>query len=88
MVGDVPLADFKAVMDVNVSASFLCAREAFKIFKAQDPQGGKPKFGPRTINVFRPPFEQGASSIMAQLQHTFLVHILHLMPSQNTPSQA
>ncbi|KAH6912774.1 short-chain dehydrogenase/reductase SDR [Coprinopsis sp. MPI-PUGE-AT-0042] len=41
MVGDVPLADFKSVMDVNVTASFLCAREAFKIFKAQDPQGGR-----------------------------------------------
>ncbi|TFK20006.1 short-chain dehydrogenase/reductase SDR [Coprinopsis marcescibilis] len=37
----IPLVEFKQTLDVNVTASFLCAREAFRIFKKQDPQGGR-----------------------------------------------
>ncbi|EAU85953.2 short-chain dehydrogenase/reductase SDR [Coprinopsis cinerea okayama7 len=40
-VDEVEIDDFKHVLDVNVTASFLCAREAFYIFKSQDPQGGR-----------------------------------------------
>jgi NAD(P)-dependent dehydrogenase (short-subunit alcohol dehydrogenase family) len=35
-----PLEMFKSVVDVNLIASFLCTREAFKIFKQQTPTGG------------------------------------------------
>jgi len=37
---DMPLETFKAVVNVNLVASFLCTREAFKIFKQQTPTGG------------------------------------------------
>jgi len=32
---------WQAVVDVNLTGSFLCAQEAFKMMKAQDPQGGR-----------------------------------------------
>ncbi len=42
----VPLEDltyeqWQAVVDVNLTGAFLCTREAFRIMKAQDPQGGR-----------------------------------------------
>jgi NAD(P)-dependent dehydrogenase (short-subunit alcohol dehydrogenase family) len=33
--------DWKAVVDANLTGSFLCTREAFKLMKDQDPQGGR-----------------------------------------------
>ena len=36
----IPLADWRAVMDVNVTGMFLCAREAFRRMRAQRPVGG------------------------------------------------
>jgi NAD(P)-dependent dehydrogenase (short-subunit alcohol dehydrogenase family) len=33
--------DWKAVVDANLTGPFLCTREAFKIMKDQDPQGGR-----------------------------------------------
>jgi NAD(P)-dependent dehydrogenase (short-subunit alcohol dehydrogenase family) len=38
---DVPLQDFLGVIDVNVTACFLCAQEAFRIMKSQEPKGGR-----------------------------------------------
>ena len=32
---------WQLVVDVNLTGSFLCAREAFRVMKAQDPQGGR-----------------------------------------------
>ena len=32
---------WQAVVDVNLTGSFLCTREAFRIMKDQDPQGGR-----------------------------------------------
>ena len=32
---------WQTVVDVNLTGSFLCTREAFKIMKEQDPQGGR-----------------------------------------------
>ena len=32
---------FQSVINVNLVGTFLCTREAVKIFKAQTPQGGK-----------------------------------------------
>jgi len=38
---EIPLADWQAVVDVNLTGSFLCAQEAFRMMKAQNPQGGR-----------------------------------------------
>ena len=40
-IEDMPLELFRSVVDVNLVASFLCTREAFKIFKSQTPAGGE-----------------------------------------------
>jgi NAD(P)-dependent dehydrogenase (short-subunit alcohol dehydrogenase family) len=32
---------WRAVVDINLTGCFLCAREAFRIMKAQDPRGGR-----------------------------------------------
>ncbi|WP_078893674.1 SDR family oxidoreductase [Streptomyces sp. CT34] len=33
--------DWRSVVDVNLNGAFLCARAAFRLMKAQDPQGGR-----------------------------------------------
>lgn len=38
---ELPLEKWQAVVDVNLTASFLCAQEAIRQFKAQSPQGGR-----------------------------------------------
>jgi NAD(P)-dependent dehydrogenase (short-subunit alcohol dehydrogenase family) len=38
---DLTLADWRRVVDVNLTGAFLCTREAFRIMKAQDPRGGR-----------------------------------------------
>ena len=38
---ELPLADWQRVMEVNVTGAFLCLREAFRVMKAQRPQGGR-----------------------------------------------
>jgi NAD(P)-dependent dehydrogenase (short-subunit alcohol dehydrogenase family) len=38
---DIPYAEWKTVVDTNLTGSFLCAREAFRIMKGQDPMGGR-----------------------------------------------
>ena len=35
------LANWRAVIDVNLTGAFLCAREAVRMMKAQNPQGGR-----------------------------------------------
>jgi NAD(P)-dependent dehydrogenase (short-subunit alcohol dehydrogenase family) len=37
----VPLAEWQQVVDVNLTGAFLCTREAFRVMRAQDPQGGR-----------------------------------------------
>lgn len=34
-------ADWRRVVDVNLTGAFLCQREAFRVMAAQDPQGGR-----------------------------------------------
>jgi NAD(P)-dependent dehydrogenase (short-subunit alcohol dehydrogenase family) len=36
-----PVETWKAVVDVNLTGSFLCAQEAIRMFKEQKPQGGR-----------------------------------------------
>ena len=38
---ELTMAQWQAVVDVNLTGSFLCAREAFRIMKAQSPRGGR-----------------------------------------------
>jgi NAD(P)-dependent dehydrogenase (short-subunit alcohol dehydrogenase family) len=38
---DIPYEEWKAVVDTNLTGAFLCAREAFRIMKRQQPQGGR-----------------------------------------------
>jgi NAD(P)-dependent dehydrogenase (short-subunit alcohol dehydrogenase family) len=40
-LGEVPLAEWEAVLAVNLTGAFLCAREAFRVMRRQDPQGGR-----------------------------------------------
>jgi NAD(P)-dependent dehydrogenase (short-subunit alcohol dehydrogenase family) len=40
-VDEISLADWQAVVDVNLTGMFLCLREAFRVMRAQDPQGGR-----------------------------------------------
>jgi NAD(P)-dependent dehydrogenase (short-subunit alcohol dehydrogenase family) len=40
-VADVPLEDWHQVVDTNLTGSFLCAREAFRLMREQRPQGGR-----------------------------------------------
>lgn len=38
---ELPLEKWKAIVDVNLTACFLCVQHAFRIMKAQSPQGGR-----------------------------------------------
>ena len=38
---DLPVEDWRRVVDVNLTGSFLCTREAFRAMKAQAPRGGR-----------------------------------------------
>jgi NAD(P)-dependent dehydrogenase (short-subunit alcohol dehydrogenase family) len=38
---DLTYEQWKAVVDINLTGTFLCTQEAFKIMKAQDPRGGR-----------------------------------------------
>ncbi|HEY2601305.1 MAG TPA: SDR family oxidoreductase [Thermoleophilaceae bacterium] len=40
-VEDFPLEEWRAVVDTNLTGSFLCAQEAFRAMKDQSPQGGR-----------------------------------------------
>ena len=38
---ELPIEQWQAIVDTNLTGSFLCAREAFRIMKHQDPRGGR-----------------------------------------------
>ena len=40
-IDEIPLAEWTSVVDVNVTGMFLCLREAFRVMRAQRPQGGR-----------------------------------------------
>ncbi len=40
-IDQLSVAQWRQVVDVNLTGSFLCAREAFALMKAQSPQGGR-----------------------------------------------
>lgn len=40
-IDEIPIADWKTAIDVNLNGMFYCARAAFAIMRRQDPQGGR-----------------------------------------------
>lgn len=40
-IDELPVEKWKEVVDVNLTGAFLCAREAVRIMKSQDPKGGR-----------------------------------------------
>ena len=40
LIEDLPIEAFRTVMDMNVTSAVVCTREAFKVFKTQNPPGG------------------------------------------------
>ena len=40
-IDEIPLAEWNSVVAVNLTGAFLCAREAFRVMRAQDPRGGR-----------------------------------------------
>jgi NAD(P)-dependent dehydrogenase (short-subunit alcohol dehydrogenase family) len=40
-VDELPLAQWRAVVDVNLTGAFLCTQGAFRLMKAQEPRGGR-----------------------------------------------
>jgi NAD(P)-dependent dehydrogenase (short-subunit alcohol dehydrogenase family) len=40
-IDEIPLAEWQAAVDVNLTGAFLCTREAFRVMRHQDPQGGR-----------------------------------------------
>ena len=41
LLEDLTIDEWRAVVDTNLTGAFLCTQEAFKIMKAQSPQGGR-----------------------------------------------
>jgi NAD(P)-dependent dehydrogenase (short-subunit alcohol dehydrogenase family) len=41
LLEDLTYEQWKSVVDTNLTGSFLCTQEAFKIMKSQDPRGGR-----------------------------------------------
>src|SRR3984893_6349459 len=41
LLEDLPFEEWQSVVDTNLTGAFLCTQEAFKIMKAQSPQGGR-----------------------------------------------
>ena len=40
-IDELSVEQWQAVVDINLTGSFLCAREAFRMMKTQDPRGGR-----------------------------------------------
>ncbi|MBI5580471.1 MAG: SDR family oxidoreductase [Deltaproteobacteria bacterium] len=40
-IDELSVEQWRAVVDINLTGSFLCAREAFRMMKTQDPHGGR-----------------------------------------------
>ncbi|NEE46560.1 SDR family oxidoreductase, partial [Streptomyces sp. SID8455] len=40
-VEELAAADWRAVVEVNLTGAFLCAQAAYRLMKEQDPQGGR-----------------------------------------------
>lgn len=57
-IDELEVKEWKAVVDVNLNGAFLCTREAFRVMRRQDPQGGRiinngsiSAYAPRPLSV-------------------------------------
>ena len=57
-IDELDVKEWKAVVDVNLNGAFLCTREAFRVMRRQDPQGGRiinngsiSAYAPRPLSV-------------------------------------
>mgnify|MGYP001799701390 FL=1 len=73
-IDQVALADWRQVVDVNLTGMFLCARAAFRVMRAQDPQGGRiinngsiSAHSPREGSVCYTPTKHGVSGLTKTL---------------------
>jgi NAD(P)-dependent dehydrogenase (short-subunit alcohol dehydrogenase family) len=41
LIDELPVDTWRSVVDVNLTGAFLCAREAFRLMRAQNPRGGR-----------------------------------------------
>ena len=41
LIDELPVETWRSVVDVNLTGAFLCAREAFRLMRGQDPRGGR-----------------------------------------------
>lgn len=40
-IDELPIEEWKRVVDINLNGMFFCLQQAFRVMKAQDPQGGR-----------------------------------------------
>lgn len=40
-IDEIDVGDWRALIDANLTGSFICAKQAFRVMRAQDPQGGR-----------------------------------------------
>jgi NAD(P)-dependent dehydrogenase (short-subunit alcohol dehydrogenase family) len=40
-IDELPVAEWRRAVDINLTGAFLCTREAFRLMKSQDPRGGR-----------------------------------------------
>ncbi|KAI9636593.1 short-chain dehydrogenase/reductase SDR [Dioszegia hungarica] len=67
-IEELPLAEFRKVMELNVTASFICAQEAVRLMKAQSPKGGRiinnGSISAYTPRVFSAPYTMSKHAIL------------------------
>ena len=86
---DLTLAQWQTVVDVNLTGAFLCTREAFKLMKAQTPQGGRIiNNGSISAHAPRPnsaPYTATKHAMTGLTKSTALDCLLYTSPSPRDP---
>ncbi|KAM5540899.1 hypothetical protein V8D89_005543 [Ganoderma adspersum] len=75
-IEEVSLETFQSVVNVNLIGTFLCTREAVKIFKAQTPQGGRiinnGSISAYTPRPFSSPYTSSKHAVLGLTKSTLL----------------
>lgn len=82
-IEELSLETFKNVIDVNLIGSFLCTREAVKVFKSQSPPGGEKTLGTWLSFANDANFQMSCQVVLLTTdlcRRTYLALILHHMP--------
>ncbi|SEP68837.1 NADP-dependent 3-hydroxy acid dehydrogenase YdfG [Microlunatus flavus] len=74
-IDELSLADWQAVVDVNLTGMFLCLREAFRVMRRQEPQGGRiinngsiAAYAPRPRSIAYTATKHAVSGLTKQVQ--------------------